>query len=197
MTDPTGDAAPVPAPFAALARKRELGAVLGWQHEWTNGENIAMLVIGLVLMPLAFWWGPMAFGAILGGRVGIHLGGYVVFPKIIGAVPLLVMLLPVLMAGFGVWRLFVGARTTGAFEHGLLQTDRQDTVVIRWPEIDHMLVWSRNGKPTEYAIVGTGGLRIKFRHDQRQRPHEVTLGEQVAAAVRHLGRPIQPAGARD
>jgi hypothetical protein len=140
----------------------------------------------------------MAFGAILGGRVGVHLGGYFVFTKSIGVVPLLVMLLPVVMAGAGVWRLFVGARTTGAFAHGLLQTDRQDTVVIRWPEIDHMLVWSgKSGKPTEYAIVATGGLKIKFRHGQPQRPHEVTLGEQVASAVRHLGRPIQPAGARD
>jgi hypothetical protein len=198
MTEPTGDSAPLPAEVASLARERELGAVLGWQNEWANGENTALLVIGLVLMPLAFWWGPRAFGAILDGRVGITLGGYVVFPKIVGAVPLLVMLLPVAAVGMGLRRLFLGTRTTGGFTHGLLQADRRATVVIRWSEVDRMLIWStRGGKPTDYAIVATDGRKIKFRHGPPQKPYEVTLGEQITSAVRHLGLPIQAAGPRD
>lgn len=198
MTEPTGDSTPLPAKVASLARDRELGTVLGWQNEWANGENVALLVIGLAVMPCALWWGLRSFGAILDGRVGITLGSYVVFPKIVGVVPILAMLLPVAAVGMSLRRLYLGARTTGGFTHGLLQSDRRATIVIRWPEVDRMLIWStRGGKPTEYAVVATDGRKIKFRHGPPQKPYEVTLGEQVASAVRHLNRPIQAAGSHD
>jgi hypothetical protein len=131
-----------------------------------------------------------AFGAlVIWASSAIHIGGYHIFFLGIMAIGIVVVALAVFIVGLSFRAAFSGSLSTYLYDQAIVAVSGRTTDVIRWSQIDRLVVaTSRSGKPTRYIVIAVDGRRVRINPKPPGRGDDVA--DRVVSAVRQLGRPI-------